>query len=361
MRAASPPLVEDPDAASKLVAFMGELTEPLLADRERYEFLVLFSLLSGLAFAKPKGADRRAALCSDGTPLEISLSLDDQGRHALRFVCDVAAGMPGEVESQRIWLRDLADKIAPQFEGSRETLDRLFEMHLRGAPDSSRFRVWFGAGAAPGSPRVGMLYFNAEWLSAADVVDILAPHVRPQDAPTLLDWPRACGADYKGVAYDLDSGGLRKVKLYLRPEVVGVRKLEAMLRHFPGDAGQRLRRLFEEAFSAANRARSGSFLIALGLPARSSTLEASVYFHLESWGVRDFAGLTPILRRSLGGWGFDLENTLSAGPRGCAPTLLSFSVSGERERLAVYFKPVIGERRTREFARSELVASQVNS
>src|SRR5579871_2019710 len=140
MRAASPPLVEDPDAASKLVAFMGELTEPLLADRERYEFLVLFSLLSGLAFVEQKRADRRAALCSDGTPLEMSLSLDDQGRHALRFVCDVAAGMPRERESQRIWLRDLADKLTPQFEGSRDTLDRLFEMHLRGAPESSRFR-----------------------------------------------------------------------------------------------------------------------------------------------------------------------------------------------------------------------------
>ena len=131
MRAASPPLVEDPDAASKLVAFMGELTEPLLADRERYEFLVLFSLLIRFPRCALRSADH------------------------------------------------LADKLTPQFEGSRETLDRLFEMHLRGAPDSSRFRVWFGAGAAPDSPRVGMLYFNAEWLSAADVVNILAPHVRP--------------------------------------------------------------------------------------------------------------------------------------------------------------------------------------
>ena len=206
-----------------------------------------------------------------------------------------------------------------------------------------------------------MLYFNAEWLSAADVVDILAPHIRPQDARTLLEWPRACGADYKGIAYDFDAGGLRKVKLYLRPDVVGARKLEGMLRHFPGDAGQRLRRLFEEGLSPANRARRGSFLVALGLPARSSTLEASAYFHLESWGVQQFAGLTPILRRSLGGWGFDLENSLSAGPRGCAPTLLSFSVSDERERLAVYFKPLTGERQVPEFAASELAASQANS
>jgi hypothetical protein len=134
-----------------------------------------------------------------------------------------------------------------------------------------------------------------------------------------------------------------------------------MLQHFPGDAGQRLLRLFEQGFTPANRARRGSFLVALGLPARSSTLEASAYFHLEGWGVQKFAGLTPILRRSLGGWGFDLENSLSAGPRGCAPTLLSFSVSGERERLAVYFKPLMGERQAPVFHAGEQLASQANS
>ena len=80
------------------------------------------------------------------------------------------------------------------------------------------------------------------------------------------------------------------------------------------------------------------------MAAKPSTIEATVYFHLESWGVRNFVGLTPIMRRLLGGWGFDLDSSLSAGPRGCAPTLLALSVSDQRRRLATYFKPLLDER-----------------
>jgi len=322
---------------------MGDLSAPLLPERERYEFLVLFSMMSGLAFAPPPANHRRAALCSDGTPLEISLAFDDHGRHSVRFVCDVAASMPDTV-NQRRWFRELGDKLVPRFEGSGDTLDGLFEKHLSGAHDSSRFRVWFGAGAAPGSPRIGMLYFNAEWLSTADVIHILTPHVRTADASTLLAWPAACGTDYKGIAYDFDASGLRKVKVYLRPDVVGSRNLQALLPHFPGSAGQKLLRLFEQGFDAADRARKGSFVLALGLPTHPSTVEATVYFHLESWGVQDFALLTPILRRLLAGWGFDLDRALSAGPHGCAPTLLSLGLSGQRQRLAIYFKPLLDQK-----------------
>jgi hypothetical protein len=341
---ASSPRREDSQVASKLVAFMGELTAPLLPERERYELLVMFSLLSGLAFARPQATHRRAALCSDGTPLEISLALDDQGGHSVRFVCDVAAGMPDTATNQRQQFRDLAEKVVPQFDGSHDTLDRLFEMHLSGARDSSRFRVWFGAGSAPGSPRIGMLYFNAEWLSTVNVIDILAPHLRLSDTGILSAWPAACGEDYKGIAYDFDATGLRKVKLYLRPNGVGASILQGLLKHFPGNAGHRLRRLFEEGFGVANRARRGGFVLALGLPVQPSTVEATVYFHLESWGVRNFVAVTPILRRLLGGWGFDLDSSLSAGPRGCAPTLLSLSVSDQRQRLALYFKPLLNVR-----------------
>ena len=80
-------------------------------------------------------------------------------------------------------------------------------------------------------------------------------------------------------------------------------------------------------------------MLALGFATPSGAPEASAYFHLESWGLPDFAALTPVVQRLLGGWGTDFGSEVPEGPRGCAPTLLSLSASGERERLAIYFKP----------------------
>jgi hypothetical protein len=330
-------LVADTDVAAQLTTFMAELTEGLLPARERYEALVRFSLLTGLAFARLDDP-RRAALCSDGTPLEWSLSIDNRGRHALRYVCDVAAGMPDDAKAQGEWFRSLAEKVTPRFPGSSTLLDRLFKMHLHGAPDSARFKVWFGAGLSAETPRTGMLYFNTEWLRRTQVIEILAPHFPSENTGALAAWADAARADYDGIAYDFDPAGVRKVKVYLRPGSAG---LETCFKLLPGAAGPTLSRLIKDAFGANRRSRRGGFMVALGLPAHSTEVEASVYLHLESWGVHDFAGLTPILRRMLGNWDIDLGPGLSRGPRGCVPTLLSFSTAGDRPRLAVYFKPLL--------------------
>ena len=340
----SPAVGDMTHASSRLIAFMGELTA-LLPERERYETLVLFSLLSGMAFAEGRPVDRRAGLCSDGTPLELSLAINDQGRHAIRFVFDVAGGVPDGTSGVR-QLRDLADKVVPRFDEATDTLDRLFDRHLEKARATTRFKVWFGAGAAPGQPRIGKLYFNTEWLSVSDVLDILAPHIRPGDAAAITAWPAACGTDYAAIGYDFDIAGMRKTQLYMRPDGVGAAKLLELLGHFPGHAGDELWRLFERGFGSFDRARAGSFVLSLGLPPRHAAgdvdIEAKVYFHLPSWGMPDFVAVAPVLSRLLGGWGVDLDSdNLSAGPRGCAPTLLALGISRHSQRLALYFKPLL--------------------
>ena len=329
------------DTAARLIGFMGDLSEPLLPVAERADLLVLFSLLSSLALGEARNTRRRAALCSDGTPLELSLSVDDRGRHALRFVCDVGAPPSAWDGSENQWYRELADKVAPRFDGREDLLDRLFSAHLADAPPAMPFKVWFGGGASPGAPRTGLVYFNSEWFRTPDLIAVLAPHVGADAAAMYRDWAKRIGVGFAGVAYDFDAAGLRKTKLYLRLNAVGVRNLETMLGHFPGDAGARLSALFEKSFGAVPRLRRGGVMLALGLSSPSASIDASVYFHLESWGVPDFAGLAPVVQRLLNGWGGSFDGSLAQGPQGCGATLLSLSASGQRERLAIYFKPVL--------------------
>lgn len=332
------------DTAARLIGFMGELSQPLLPAAERADLLVPFSLLCSLAMNERENARRHAALCSDGTPVEFSLTLGDRGRHALRFVCDVGAPPPAWDGGEEEWFRELADQVAPRFDGRAETLDRLFAAHLAGSPSEMPFKVWFGGGASPDVPRTGLIYFNSEWLTTPDIVAILAPLIGADAAAMYHEWARSIGLGYAGIAYDFDTAGLRKTKLYMRLDAARVRDLESTLEHFPGEAGARLPGLFEKAFGATPRGRRGGAMLALGFSAASALPDASAYFHLESWGVPDFAGLTPIVQRLLDGWGSGFDSGLGQGPRGCASTLLSLSDSGERERLAIYFKPRLAGR-----------------
>ena len=337
----SPQSSEFVDAATGLVTFMAGLSEPLLPPREQREFVTMFAALSGLALATPERDFQRGKLCSDGTPIECSFALDDEGRHALRFVCDVSAAARITDGSPHPWFRDLAEKIVPRFEASREELDRLFAVHLANAPPSMRFQAWFGSGAAPGARRTTLIYFNTQWLTTPDLFAILAPYIPSQNLSVLGEWLEACDTQCVGTAYDFDSDGLCKIKLYVRLDAERVRKLETMLGHFPGNTGSKLLGLFTKAFDPSDFAQRGGAMLALGQPMRSASLDASAYFHLESWGVPDFVGLAPTLQRLLCTWGVDFDDGLSEGPSGCAPTLLSLSASGERERLGVYFKPLL--------------------
>lgn len=335
---------EGADTAARMIGFLGELSEPLLPAAERADLLILFSLLSSLALNESANPRQRAALCSDGTPVEFSLALDDRGRHALRFVCDAGAPPAAWDGGEGEWFRNLADKVAPRFHGRAEILDRLFAAHLADAPETMPFKVWFGAGASPDSPLTGLVYFNSEWLATPDLIAILAPQVGNDAAAMYLHWAKSIGAGYAGVAYDFDPSGLRKVKLYLRLGAARVRNLEATLEHFPGGAGSRLSGLFDKALGAFPREQRGGTMLALGFSTPSGAVDASVYFHLESWGVPDFEALTPVVRRLLDGWGLGFESSLAQGPHGCAPTLLSLSTSGDSDRLAIYFRPRLAPR-----------------
>lgn len=341
LRQAPPRAGADVKLLGSLLSFMAEWTTPLLAEAERNELLAIFSLLTSLAFA-PTGVNRRAALCSDGTPLEISLALDDRGRHAIRFVCDVASGLTPQLGVNQSF-RELADAVVPRFKGRVEALDSLFDRHLSGAYASSRFHVWYGAGFAPGIPRMGKLYFNTEWLSAAEIYSVLASHIGFQEVRVLDRLPVIASSQHAGVGYDFDASGLRKAKLYVRTPIFDPEDVLGITQRFCGARLDCFRRLLDQSIGSLGvGSRTGTSILSIGFLSPSTKHEVKIYLHLDSWGLPDFQSVAPTLKRLLEGWGFDataLER--SPGPRGCAPTLLALGVDDDREMLSLYFKPLL--------------------
>src|SRR5690242_4186998 len=133
-----------------LAGFVDRWTQPLFDADEHVTIPRVFSQLISRVFNEDRQAGtQRSQLCSDGTPVEFSLSFDSLNRFAIRYVCDTTNGTTPESE----WtpaLRRTADIVVPTEWQSSALLDRLFEKHLAGVPMENRFRVWHGSGFAPG-------------------------------------------------------------------------------------------------------------------------------------------------------------------------------------------------------------------
>ncbi len=326
-------------ASGTLSSFFAAWIEPLFPRDEQTRMLEGFAFLVDRAFAAPLGpGSRRSNLCADGTPLEMSLALDNSGRWAIRFVCDVAAGSTADESIG--FHRALADRVIPDSGSRAEELDWLFGKHLSGALESSRFRVWYGMGFAPQHMDVGKLYFNTEWLSAVQVHEIAARFLSPEMLDGLASIPLLKRESYVGVGYDFDRAGLRKLKTYVRLAGLDVAALESSVDcHCRGRQG-RFRQLLERVAEACGRPYEDSFVASAGYVPRWGKREFKVYLSLAAWGIRDFAATAPLLQAILAGWGFQ-AGTLdtSPGPAGCVPTLLAIGVDDDRELASIYFKP----------------------
>jgi hypothetical protein len=332
-------------ARAELGALMARLTPVALEAAGREQFLRVFDQLLALAYREPQNLARRSQLCEDGTPVEMSVAIDNRGRVGTRAVCDVAGGLP-DVHEARVpaQLRALAGALAPDFPGSGAMLDEMFARHLAERRPSSRFQVWYGAGVAPGKPLLIKLYFNAEWLDADGLRDALAPHLPPAIVERCLRLPAAAGSRYKCVAYDVGADGPGKIKLYLEPTAGAPADIRAMLDRCAEAGGERLDDLLTLCLGDLPR-RWGQFALVLGLIVGRErpdvAFEPKIYVHLKSWGAPDFAAVRPVMARLLRRWGFEPRGFgLGPGPRGLEPTLLGIGRSGAREGMALYFKPV---------------------
>jgi len=327
------------------MAFMERLTAPVLDCEGRQELLAKFDLLSGLAFNSRQDGSRQSQLCYDGTPIEMSVTLDDAARVGVRFVADVAGGLPPiEQEERPQQFRRLADLVVPAFPGSEELLDRTFALHLAGRLPASRFLVWFGSGAARGKKTLGKVYFNTEWLSPSALRHTLEPHMPPEALEIAPSLPAVTSSYYKCVAYDFDSDGLRNIKLYLQPRQEDPASLFDLFEAFPEARDGRLRSLFEIFFGKGSASTGCPCALVLGVklgPGGSlAGFEPKVYVNLFNWGYRTFAEVGPLLHRLLDHWGYSADFLNERGPQGFEPTLAGIAVSASREGVALYFKPI---------------------
>jgi len=330
---------------AELGALMARLVPAAIEAARREHFLRIFDRLVALAYREPQNSARRSQLCDDGTPVEMSVAIDNRGGVGTRVVCDVAGGLPDVPEVlEPAQLRALAGMLAPDFPGSKAMLDNMFARHLAERRPSSRFLVFYGVGIAPGKPLLIKFYFNTEWLDADALRGALAPHLPPALLERCVRLPAALGARYKGVAYDVAANGFAKIKLYLEPTAGAPTDMRAMLDRCTEAGGERLDDLLMLCLGDLPR-RSGQFALALGLvmgrERRDVAFEPKVYMHLKSWGAPSFSAVGPLMLRVLRHWGVDAPDFgVGAGPYGLEPTLLGIGRSGSREGMALYFKPV---------------------
>jgi len=326
--------------AASLSSFFAAWIEPLFPRDEQQRILESFAFLVDRAFTDPiPQGRRRSNLCADGTPLEMSLALDDRGRWAIRFVCDVAAADASDGDSIGFH-RYLADRVIPDYGSRAAELDWLFARHLSGALESSRFRVWYGMGFAPGQMELGKLYFNTEWLSSIQVQDIMARLLSPEVLDGLVSIPLLETEPYAGVGYDFDHVGLRKLKVYVRPAEFNVGALVRSVGCHCSGRESSFRQILDRVADARGSPYKGNFVASAGQVPRLAKREFKVYLPLAAWGIRDFASTAPLLQAILAGWGFRTGALDTAtGPARCVPTLLAIGVDDDRELASIYFKP----------------------
>jgi hypothetical protein len=325
--------------ARALCGFWDRWTGAILPAEEQPEAQGIFQALVGRTFPQSDGSRPRSNLCSDGTPIELSLALDNFGRFAVRFVCDAVYEDLEDAQLRRA-LRDCGSlTVSPQWP-CWPILDSLYERHLEDSPRSSRFKMWHGAGFAPGAPRMAKLYFNTEWRSREEILEILAGFLAADDLGELSDSAFLWSGSRAGVGYDFDASGTRKVKAYVRlPEF----RLDAILREAEKHCSTQY-----ASFSELSKLVAGwrpfpgasNCVVSLGFLPRHRFHEFKVYIPVQVWGVHDFPALGPVMEKVLQRWnlgsGFALT---SPGPAGFAPTLLSFGVDDSREMMSLYFKP----------------------
>ena len=324
-----------------LAKFLCSWTSSLFPPQEHGEMLKSFNLLTSMAFGT--GGQKkllRSNLCSDGTPLELSLALDDFGRFAVRFVCDVNYGIvpyPSLNES----FRAFADSVVPSHNGRSEMLDHLFKAHLAAAKEEARFRVWYGAGFSPERPSIGKLYFNTEWLTLSEILNVASDLVTPGDIKTLANLSILTTWPVVGVAYDFDSEGLKKVKLYVRPHQLRLDSLLDVVRSVcPERIGAFCQILTSVCGPPEGPIMRGNPVLSVGILPRSNAKEIKLYLQLADLELSSFQALAPLIQRTASGWGYSINFPDAAvGPQGCSPTVFALGVDDEREMLSMYFKP----------------------
>jgi hypothetical protein len=310
----------------------------VLPHEARPEAQRIFKGLVGRAFS-PACHSRRSNLCSDGTPIEFSLALDSLGRFAIRFVCDIWDENLEDAEAGSAML-EFGSIAASRDWSCWPTLESLHHLHLQGAPASSRFKMWHGAGFSPGLPRVAKFYFNTEWRSQDETRDILASLLSSEEVAELSDSTFHRLKHWAGVGYDCSQTGIGKVKAYAR---FAEFRLDEMLPEVTRHCARQ-----SEAFcDLANLITDGNpfagtsnCMASVGFFPRHRFHEFKAYVPFEAWGIHQFSEITPMMQRVMARWGIDGGLALASnGPGGFAPTLLSFGVDDTRETVSLYFRP----------------------
>lgn len=166
-----------------------------------------------------------SGVCSDGSPLEMSLRVRTDGRRSLRFIaqpCD-----PERASEHRApWEASRARSFLARWGGpeSLEHLDAALALYPTG-PDptfTGNFRFWLGLAADEEGQPAAKLYFNP-WACLPDSRGALALHVLsaagnpPVPLERLLPWLRPdVGATPHIVGWNVVGDRIGPVKLYLQ-------------------------------------------------------------------------------------------------------------------------------------------------
>ncbi len=288
----------------------------------------------------------KSALCTDGTPIELALSVSEAGAASFRFVIDTQCGpcAPDQAAEaiDRYW-----PIVGPGGRRVEELRRDLCEKHIMDQGGAVRSYVGHSVKFPRGARFAGRLYFNTDWRSRSQVEAILATFVS-QDDLARLHGPSLAEVRIFGTGFDLDEEGINRVKAYLSLDTCSPEAAEDLAEATVGARASSLAAMVEMMI----KLRGGHWRVpqmpaAFVLSSGDSFRELKLSLPLFMWGWDASALVRPALAAILERWGAGGSRRKDFGPESqegppwrFVLTYLSLGVSTEDESICLYFRPV---------------------